>query len=230
MKKSTLVVLIGGFIVLTGLLGPVSQEKIYRKQKNFSSPEEIIQILDTKPILGIKDGTIGEVKETEDFSECLSVRKRLTNSDMNIAKLNVKEVVELDENSENALLNYYNVLRQKFTKRLPVSREKAVRLKINSYYISNWRTGEMEANQTDGSDEIIDLILIDEGEGYVIDFVNLFNSDYAPDYSKIDEYGNFYYEGKDYESQNMSDDSSNDENVAGNEKESNSGEEVEANA
>ena len=50
MKKSTLVVLIGGFIVLTALLGTVSTERIYKKQKNFNSPEEVIQMIDSRPL------------------------------------------------------------------------------------------------------------------------------------------------------------------------------------
>ena len=47
-----------------------------------------------------------------------------------------------------------------------------------------------------GEYQLLDLVLIDEGEGFVIDFVNNFTNDYIPDYSKIDEFGNVYYDGK----------------------------------
>ncbi|ALP90313.1 MULTISPECIES: hypothetical protein [Clostridium] len=225
MKKSTLVVLIGGFILLTALLGPVSSEKMYKKQKNFNSPEEIIQVLETKPILRMKDGTRGELKETEDFSECLSVRKRLTESDLHYAKIDVEEVVKLDEKSENDLLNYYSKLRERFSKRLPISKQEAVRLKVNTYYYSNPRTGEIEKNQYDNSSyEVLDLVLIDEGEGYVIDFVNMSNSEYPPDYSKINANEGIYYDGH----ENMSDDAKSGENIS--ESQADSHEEVENNA
>lgn len=197
MKKSTLVVLIGGFVLLTALLGPLSQDKMYKKQKNFSSVEEVIQVLDGRPILAVHDGTRGDVKETPDFLECLSVRKRLTDSDFHYAKIDVNEVVKLDEKTEKDILNYYESLRKKFTKALPVSREEVVRLKVNTYYLSNYRTGEMEKSEIDDAYQIIDLVLIDEGEGFVIDFVNDFMNDGIPDYSKIDEYGNVFREEKD---------------------------------
>ena len=197
MKKSTLVVLIGGFVLLTALLGPVSQDKMYKKQKNFSSAEEVIQVIDGRPILTVHDGTRGDVKETDDFLECLSVRKRLTESDFYFAKIDVNEVVKLDEKTEKDILNYYESLRKKFTKALPASREEAVRLKVNTYHMKNYRTGEIEKSDMDDAYQMIDLVLIDEGEGFVIDFVNDFTSECIPDYSKIDRDGDVYYEGKD---------------------------------
>lgn len=214
MKKSTLVVLIGGFILLTAFLGPLSSEKMYEKQKNFNNPEEIIQILDTKPILSF-DSARGKLEESEDLSECLSVRKRLTRSDLSFAKIHVKEVIKLDEKSENGLLDYYSKLRERFTKRLPITRQEAVRLKVDTYYYSNQRTGEVEKSR---DDNILDLVLIDEGEGYVIDFINLSHSiDNVPDYSKIDvDEENYYYGYK-----NMSNDVISDEQIYDNELDSN---------
>ena len=182
MKKSAIVVLIGGFILLTAFLGPISQEKMYKKQKNFQSAEEIIQVLNTQPILGVNDGTRGKIKETDEFKECLSVRKRLTSADFNYAKLDVQEVVDLDEKTKDDLLNYYDTLRKKNSKRLPITKQEAVRLKIRSYYISNYMTGDLEM---DDYDEILDLVLIDEGEGFVIDFTNRFSTDYIPDYYEM---------------------------------------------
>lgn len=211
MKKSTLVVLIGGFILLTAFLGPLSSEKMYKKQKNFNTPEEIIQILNTKPILKVKDSVRMGLEDSEDLSECLSVRKRLTGSDFRHAKIDVKEVIQLDKKSENGLLDYYSKLRERFSKRLPISRQEAVRLKVNTYYYTNERTGEVEKN---GHDNILDLVLIDEGEGYVIDFVNLLNSsEDIPDYSKIDVYEKPYY----YEHKNMDNDVKTDEEIHHNE-------------
>ncbi|WP_294156228.1 hypothetical protein [uncultured Clostridium sp.] len=196
MKKSTLIVLIGGFVLLTALLGPVNQQKMYKKHKNFTSAEEVIQVLESRPILGVHDSKRGDLNETEDFLECLSLRKRLTTSDFHFSKIDVNDVIELDEKTEADLLNYYGSLRDKITKAPPVSRKEAVRLKVNTYYMSNYQTGEMEKNEVGGEYQLLDLVLIDEGEGFVIDFVNNFTNDYIPDYSKIDEFGNVYYDGK----------------------------------
>lgn len=210
MKKSTLVVLIGGFIFLTAFLGPLSSEKMYKKQKNFNTPEEIIKILNTKPILTVKDSVRGGLEDSEDLSECLSVRKRLTGSDFGYAKIDVKEVIQLDKKSEKDLLDYYSKLRERFSKRLPINREKAVRLKINTYYYTNERTGEVEKIR---DDNILDLVLIDEGEGYVIDFINLLDSsENIPDYSKIRVDDPYYYEHK-----NMINDVKTDEEIHHNE-------------
>lgn len=186
MKKSTIVVLIGGFILLTAFLGPMSHEKMYQKQKNFNSVDELVQVLNTKPLFTLKNNSSGKIVETDDFKECLSVRKRLTDSDMNKAKIDVEEIIDLDEKTKNDLLDYYDKLREKNSKRLSIAKKEAVRLKIQSYYISDYRTGELEPSKYNNAYEVMDLILVDEGEGYVIDFVNNFDSNHIPDYSKID--------------------------------------------
>ena len=71
---------------------------------------------------------------------------------------------------------------------------------------------------------MLDLVLIDEGEGYVIDFVNMFNSEYTPDYSKISVNEGIHYDGH----ENMSDDAKSGENISENQADSH--EEVENNA
>ena len=134
-------------------------------------------------------------------------------------------MVKLDEKSENDLLKYYSKLRERFSKRLPISKQEAVRLKVNTYYYSNPRTGEIEKNQYDNSSyEVLDLVLIDEGEGYVIDFVNMSNSEYPPEYSKINVNEGIRYDGH----ENMSDDAKSGENIS--ENQADSQEEVENNA
>lgn len=189
MKKSTIVVLIGGLILLTAFLGPLENEKMYVKQKNFQSVDEVIEVLNTQPLKQISQKKNSYRQEyTDIFEECLSVRKRLTQSGFHAAKLDVDEIVDLDDDEENKILNYYIKLREKFSKRLPISRSEVVRLKVTEYNISDPRTGKLEKVQYDDSSySILDLVLVDEGEGYVIDFENLYNSDYNPNYTDMSD-------------------------------------------
>lgn len=184
MKKSTLVVLIGGFIVLTAFLGPLSQEKMYMKQKNFNSAEEVIKELDNKPLV-VRVNNRYAFKESDDFKECLSVRKRITDSGANFSKVDIKEVVDLDEKTESDFLNYYEGLRKKYTKKLPISIEKAVRLKVDTYSISSYYDDNYLKQDDDVKEKFMDLILVDEGEGFVIDYLETFDSGNIPDYSKL---------------------------------------------
>ncbi|MGN0145273.1 MAG: hypothetical protein ACI398_09825 [Clostridium sp.] len=201
MKKSTIVVLLGGFILLTAFLGPARQERMYQKQKNFQSVDEIIQVLDTKPLLELNKDKMWGLEESDDFKECLSIRKRITSSDFNSPKLDVNEIVDLDDETENTILNYYGKMRERYSKRLPITKSKAVRLKVNGYYMSDYRTGEIKKNNNDDSFyTILDLVLIDEGEGYVIDYLNLYNSDHTPDYTNIHE--DYFHSGIIYQESN----------------------------
>lgn len=200
MKKSTIVVLIGGLILLTAFFGPLEHEKMYVKQKNFQSVDEVIEVLNTQPLKQILKSSYRE-DNTDTFEECLSVRKRLTQSGFHAAKLDVDEIVELDDDEQNKILNYYMKMRERFSKRLPISKSEVVRLKVTQYYIDDPRTGKLEKQSyNDSSYSILDLVLVDEGEGYVIDFVNLYNSEHNPDYTVLPRsyYDEKYDEINDY--------------------------------
>ena len=187
MKKSTIVVLIGGLILLTAFFGPLEHEKMYVKQKNFQSVDEVIEVLNTQPLKQISKNSYRQ-EYTDIFEECLSVRKRLTQSGFYPAKLDVDEIVDLDDDEENKILNYYMKLRERFSKRLPISKSEVVRLKVTQYYIDDQRTGKLEKQSYDDSSySILDLVLVDEGEGYVIDFENLYNSQHNPKYNDPSE-------------------------------------------
>ena len=192
MKKSTIVVLIGGFLLLTAFLGPVGAEKMYKKVEKFNTPEEVIELLDGKPLFQLSKRDRYELEETKEFSECLSVRQRIAEPMDRIAKFDVKEVIELDEKTQNDILNYYSILRERFSKRLPISNQKAIRLKVDTYYVKDYTTGEMEYANEDGLYDILDIVLIDEGEGYVIDYISNYDDEYFQDYSKVDRFGNLY--------------------------------------
>lgn len=193
MKKSTIVVLIGGFVLLTAFLGPLRAEKMYKKAENFKTPEEVIEMLDGKLLMQLKNGERYTLEQTKDFAECLSVRQRITKPEINRSKIDVREVIDLDEKTENDILSYYSILRERFSKRLPITKQKVLRLKVDSYRLNDYETGEMERVGEDGLYSILDIVLIDEGEGYVIDFVNQYPDDKSIiDYSRVDRYGYLY--------------------------------------
>ena len=54
----------------------------------------------------------GYRNETDSFKECLSKRKRLTYSDFYSSKIEIKEIINLDEKAKQSILDDY----YKFTK------------------------------------------------------------------------------------------------------------------
>ena len=198
MKKSTLVILIGGFVVFSAFLGPLNQKKVYEKKENFTSTQQILDVLNEKPILAANERFA--MKEKDDFLECLSQRKRITDSQFQFAKISIEEVIEMDEKTKDSMLNYYEKLRNNFTKARPVTKEEPVRLKVKKYsyeFTDPYNYEIKEDINEDKSATIIDAVFIDEGEGYVIDFFNFFDEGYAPDYARLsaDIDSNMFHDG-----------------------------------
>ena len=92
MKKSTIIIALGIFIVVTALLG-MNNEKMYQKEKNFETTSEVLQQLDNKPLKAIDEK--GKFSETNELKECFSERKRLTDSLFNYGKMEIENVEEL---------------------------------------------------------------------------------------------------------------------------------------
>ena len=80
MKKSAIVVALGFFIVITAFLG-MSDEKVYQKQKHFETVNEVLQQLNNNPLNSYDEKYA--YKETNELKECISERKRLTDSRFN---------------------------------------------------------------------------------------------------------------------------------------------------
>ena len=165
MKKSTIVVVLGIFIVVTALLG-ANNNKMYQKQKHFETTNEILEQLETKTLIAIDND--GRISETNDLKECFSERKRLTYSEFNFAKIELEKVEELDENQKQVILKDYEKLRREFTKRRPITKEEPVRLDVKAYdtYMEQGKLKYSEPREFE-----LDLVLIDEGEGLVIDYI-----------------------------------------------------------
>ena len=92
MKKSTIIIALGIFIVVTALLG-MTNEKMYQKQKHFETTSEILQQLESKQLKAIDEK--GNQSETNDLKECFSERKRLTYSRFDFQKMEIEKVEEI---------------------------------------------------------------------------------------------------------------------------------------
>jgi hypothetical protein len=165
MKKSTIIVILGFFIVITGLLS-MNDEKVYKKQKHFETASEVLQQLDNKP-LNTYDEKFA-FKETNELMECISERKRLTDSKLDYGKLEILNVEELKDDDKKGVLAGYNNHRNHFTKRREITKEEPVRINAKAWY-SHIENGKRV--YSDPRKLQIDLVLVDEGEGLVIDYL-----------------------------------------------------------
>ena len=165
MKKSTIVVILGFFIVITGLLS-MNDEKVYKKQKHFETVNEVLQQLDNKPLKAYDEKF--DYNATNELMECISERKRLTNSKLDYGKIEILSVEELKDEDKQGILKDYNTRRNRFTKRREITKEEPVRVNANAWY-SHMENGKRTYNNPRKLE--LDLVLVDEGEGLVIDYL-----------------------------------------------------------
>lgn len=165
MKKSTIIVILGFFIVITGLLS-MNDEKVYKKQKHFETVSEVLQQLDNTSLNSYDEKF--SLNETNELKECISERKRLTDSKLDYGKIEILNVEELKDEDKQGLLKDYNTLRNQYSKRREITKEEPVRINANAWYshTENGRRVYSEPRKLE-----LDLVFVDEGEGLVIDYL-----------------------------------------------------------
>jgi len=178
MKKSNIIIVLGIFVVVTVFLG-INNEKMYQKQKHFETINEVLEQLKNKPLTAFNEK--GYISETNELKECLSERKRLTYSSFDYQKVEIQKLEELSEKKKQSILQEYEEFRNKFSKRRVITKEEPVRLNV-TVYNSYIQDGTIKYNEPQNIK--LDLVLIDEGEGLVIDYIRQSNKDQA------DEEGN----------------------------------------
>jgi hypothetical protein len=166
MKKTTIIISIFTFILLTVFLG-MSDEKMYTKQKRFETADEVFQQLNDKQLVSIDES--GKVSKTNEFKECFSERKRLTDFEFHFAKIEIEKVCSLSGSEKSSMLSGYEKLRTNFTKRRPITREEPVSVIVNAYNYRSITKGNIEYEKPQKLK--INLVLVDEGEGLVIDYI-----------------------------------------------------------
>lgn len=170
MKKGKIVIGVIGFLLITILLG-TNTENIYLKKKHFNTTNELLYELETNKLQSYNNR--GYRNETDSFKECLSKRKRLTYSDFYSSKIEIKEIINLDEKAKQSILDDY----YKFTKDYHVSNKKInaiepIRLNAKVYNDNGvlYEDGKYIESYVEENNEIT-LVAIDEGEGFVIDYI-----------------------------------------------------------
>jgi len=163
MKKSIIAAVIGGFVVVTTLLCMNSDEKMYQKQKHFDTTNDVLIQLGNNDILEVDKND--EVYETSAFKECISKRKRLTFSQVNFKKMKIEKIEELDEQKKKSLIEDYNRLQERLS--MPYKPTKIEPVRLDVKVISSHK--DENGNDIE-NDSIIDLVMVDEGEGMVIDY------------------------------------------------------------
>lgn len=170
MKKGKIVIGVIGFLLITILLG-TNSENIYMKKKHFNTTNELLYELESNKLH--KYNKQGYREETDEFKECLSKRKRLTYSDFNPSKIEIKEIFDLDEKSKKTILDdYYNFTENYLVSNRKINAIEPIRFNAKVYYDNgvSYEDGEYVESYSEENHEIT-LVAIDEGEGFVIDYV-----------------------------------------------------------
>jgi len=162
LKKSIIAAGVGAFVVITTLLCVNSDGKLYQKQKHFDTVSDVLTQLETNKILELD--SYGKVHETNDFKECLSKRKRLTYSQVDFQEIHIEKIEELDEQKKKSLIEDYNKAQERLDMPYKPTKIEAIRLDIKGTF-----PHEDDDNRIP-KDFIIDLVMVDEGEGMVIDY------------------------------------------------------------
>lgn len=162
MKKLTIAISAGIFVVITGLLCMNTDGKMYQKQKHFESVNDLLLQLENSKLQEID--TNGDMHETNDFQECLSKRKRLTFSEINFEKMKIEKIEELDEDKKKSIIEDYDKMQQRLSLPYKPMKIQPVRLDIQGTYPA------FNDYNSESTEYKVDMVVVDEGEGMVIDY------------------------------------------------------------
>ena len=165
MRKSKIVVALGGFVVMTALLCIGSSDKIYKKQVHFNTTDEILNQLENNKTIVFNEKS--DWVASKQFSECLSLRKRIAGSAIDYETIRNIEKQELDEEEINSIKKEYIDSASKLSNYKIQDNINIVRIKADTQY--------PRANSL--NKQMIDMILVDEGEGKVIDYISIWGID-----------------------------------------------------
>lgn len=164
MKRKIILGIIG-FTILTAFLCN-DRGNVYQKQKNFKNVDEVLDTLESNQVTMVSNRYYRVV--TDEISECLSKRKRVAGDGReyklsNFEKISIDEIIDLSEKEKSEILDAYNSYRQNYNGKLEVSNVTPIKIKV---------TGTLNLGGNIVSEKsIITMVLVDEGEGFVIDYI-----------------------------------------------------------
>ena len=169
MKKIKITAGIIILILLTCMLS-VNNEKMYVKKKHFNSSTEVLQELSTNKLMIQKNGDWQYIN-SDVFNECLSKRKRLTDSDFYGISLEIKDNIKLSDKEKEKIKNDYKKLLKNYKNvDMKITKIEPVKLKVRIYNENYYSNAPGLKDEDKYNDELLTLVFIDEGEGMVIDY------------------------------------------------------------
>lgn len=159
MRKSFVTIFIGIFVIVT-ILFLKGGSRIYEKKVSFSNEEEIVETLNSNIIMTYDNE--GNLVYSNDFLECLSKRERLFQDFFLGDRLDLEIDNSLEAQERAKILQEEYLERVKSFKNYEGKTFKktiALKGKVRQCLNTQWQNILME------------LVLIDEGEGLVIDFI-----------------------------------------------------------
>ncbi|MBW6409393.1 hypothetical protein [Clostridium weizhouense] len=166
MRKSTLIVALGLFIVITGLLCISSENKVYQKERYFNNPTEILEQLQNNKLIVFNQK--GEEQESKQFSECLSLRKRIAGSQIYYETISNIKLQELTDKQKKIIEDNYKNSIKKIKNYGEKNNIQAVRFTAD--VTRPIYTYKSDVEHSDIKSKVIDMVFVDEGEGTVIDY------------------------------------------------------------
>ncbi|AOR23511.1 hypothetical protein [Clostridium taeniosporum] len=165
MKKSKIVVALGAFVVMTALLCIGTNDKIYKKQVHFNTTDEILNQLENNKLIVFNEK--GDWVASKQFSECLSLRKRIAGSAMDYETINNIEKQDITEEEKEEIKKDYINQASKLSNYKIQDNIDVVRIKCDTHYL-RWDHSNKQR---------IDMVFVDEGEGKVIDYICIWDLD-----------------------------------------------------
>ena len=144
---------------MTALLCIGSNERIYKKQIHFNDSNEIINQLENNKLTVFNENMT--LIPSSQFSECLSLRKRIAGAAIDYETIKNIEKQELTQEEKEAIKNEYISNAKRLSNYKVPNNMDVIRIKGDVKY----QVGD------DINKKAIDMVLVDEGEGMVIDYI-----------------------------------------------------------
>ena len=166
MRKSKILVVVGLIIVVTAII--INKPNELNVKMKFSSPKSLIESFNNS-ILLVRDDNFNMVN-TQILNDCISKRKRVSNSGIHFNKINLEKNIKLSNSEKSKMINKYKEVARRIYNNSPKEiipfKFKATGLN-NIYSYENGKDKIVEFHKTP---IILDAIIIKENGSYVFDY------------------------------------------------------------